>query len=53
MSKSRIEANDMKFHLSSSIGSQTHAPVLYPADYASWVIHMEDYVADMEDADII
>ena len=53
MAKSRIEANDMKFHLPSSLGSNAHTPTLYPDDYVSWVIHMEDYITGLEKGDEI
>ena len=38
----------MKFHLPSSIGSNVHAPTLYPDDYVSWIIHMKDYIIGLD-----
>ena len=37
------------YSLSNSIGSTTKIPILYPNDYELWVVHMEDYVLNIED----
>nr|KAJ0224580.1 hypothetical protein LSAT_V11C100011640 [Lactuca sativa] len=34
----------LSFNLSSSIGSTTKIPILFPEDYEAWALHFEDYV---------
>ncbi|TLX65709.1 hypothetical protein E9993_23555, partial [Labilibacter sediminis] len=36
------------YSLSNSIGSTTRVPILYPAEYELWALHMEDYVLGIE-----
>ena len=36
-------------NLSSSIGSTTRIPILFPKEYEVWAFHFEDYVLGLED----
>ena len=40
-------------NLSSSIGSTTRIPILFPNEYEVWALHFEDYVLDLGDNDYL
>ena len=45
---SKSDSHNIAFNLTSSIGSNSRAPTLFPKEYDAWVIHMEDYITGIE-----
>ena len=45
---SKSDSQNIAFNLASSIGSNIRALMLFPEEYDAWVIHMEDYITDIE-----
>lgn len=39
----------LSFNLSSSIGSTTMIPIIFPQDYEVWALHFEDYILGLEE----
>ena len=45
----REDPHALAFNLSSSLGSTTRIPILFPNDYEVWALHFEDYVLGLEE----
>ena len=45
----REDPHALAFNLSSSIGSTTRIPILFPNDYELWALHFEDHVLGLEE----